>query len=294
MRRPQRNHEDSLDMLLDTMANMFGCIMFIAILVAILSGSGGLPSRDVSEAAVSATERGLEHLEQEVREMEEAAAFAERAFVDNREVRELLRIIAQLEQDRERALARLERATAIWQQVKTSESDFSKQLAATDAIRRAAEAEIERIEREMVRLRESRTVRARLPVERATRKRPKHVILRQGRFFEVYVGSGQDYGRPVSTDVVTQKVAGMTHISVVAGGGVRITEEIQREARWRSMCSSLDPARHFLYIVVFPDSYAEFSIVKQAAITAGLEYQVVPVDAESNLVLTPGTDFRTQ
>lgn len=294
MRRRHKNQNDSLDMLLDTMANVFGSIMFIAIIVAILSSSGSVARHIAKDFATDLSHHSIEQLRRQVLEIEEAANFSESSFADNSESKELMRILVHLNEMYNHAQSRRDRAELLWAQFVASESQYVSQQTQTESELNATEQEIQRIDQEIIKMREARTVRARLPVERATNKSPKHVVLRYGRFFEVYTGNGQDYSRPVATDVKLRRSGRQTHVSMVAGGGVRVTDDFGKVPRWVSLRRSIDPARHFLYIVVFPDSYAEFSILKQAALAAGLEYHVLAIDPDGELILVPGVDFRTQ
>ena len=66
----RKNHlPDSLELLLDTMCNTFGAIMFIAISIVVISQ---LSTKAIKEKApVEITEEYLEELREKVRELEE-------------------------------------------------------------------------------------------------------------------------------------------------------------------------------------------------------------------------------
>lgn len=289
--RSRRTDDDSLDMLLDTVANMFGGIMFIAMLVAIMTGAGGLFGGLASDAMRSEVFEVL-RLESDVRELSASVASLERAVeagqTESAEEDPLVTDIAEARVRLVEAQARLEAAENRRESLRERAGELSDSAADVEAEALRLQEEEQEIAAEIQAIRDSRVTEARLPITRRTNKGPKHLILSRGRIFEIYEGDGQDYSRPMNQDVSLSRSGQVDQVSMRATGGFPVDASLSKHPRWRNMINSLDSGRHYFQIGVYPDSYEEFILVKQAVLEAGFEYGLKLFPTGFVLYVAPG------
>ncbi len=299
MRRTLRSHTgESLDMLLDTITNMFGGIIFIAILVALMTGRQTVHKAEQVDAAADrvVTLRT---------DIEEGRSRSDRKTDLATFLQGLIRrpdtswdvTLTQLATDMKAAALRLDRAERQLAQLqdKRAPIDQKLQLASEQAGRqRMAIAQLEiAIQRE----KELRSVEARLPVTRITNKRPAHIVLARGRMFIV---DGCRGGLDALVDRAARDIElvprpqDCTEIVLLPNAGLRIDGHLERSSRWERLLQVATRDRYFLYLVVFSDTYEEFLLLRQLAVSAGYDYDVVPLSADDPLVMSPASQFTTQ
>jgi len=307
MRRRARSGftDDSLDLLLDTVANMFGGIMFIAMLLAILTaarsatapGEAGQSAASVYEALRLRTEvrAAAERVRRLERAAEDAAAAAQSDLPED--AMRLKAMRDRLDEDLADARERLEQAERI-------RDRLGEKFDSTAEIEQTASAEIERLREKRERLQgeiekalDARRSVARLPVTRRTDKLPVHMALSHGRLFVFHKHEGRPFARPVPNkqDVrIEDFIGGNQRVTLRDDGGFPVTEQIERHPRWRNLVRSVNHERWFISVAVYPDSYREFLQLKTAVLSAGFEYNIVPLEAGDPLVLVPAEGFTTQ
>lgn len=299
MRRARRNQTDeSLDMLLDTITNMFGGIIFIAILVALMTGRQTVQKTDQVEAAadrVVTVRTDIEEGRSRSARKTDLATFLQ-GLVRKPDMSWDV-TLTQLAADMKVAVQRVDRAERQLEQLqdKRVPIDQKLRLASEQAGRqRMAVAQLKiAIQRE----KELRSVEARLPVTRITHKRPAHIVLTRGRMFIV---DGCDGGLFAVVDetardiVLTPLSENRTKIDLRPNAGLRIDDDLAMNSRWRELLATAPPGQYFLYLTVRPDAYNEFLVLRQLAVSAGYDYNVVPLSADDPLILSPASQLTTQ
>lgn len=309
MARKSDLNDSSLELLLDTICNTFGGVLFLAMLVSLLLTQTRKRSELEAKAAdavpaVSAAdlvrldvraddmERELAQLQavvQDVREMGGQMAHpgyrekldAMQEAVHNaselaaRRVR-LLRDIA----DAQAAAARAARKTAATEREK---ADVERQLVAAQQRLEAAIRDRDQLVQSAIQLREQSAQTAtvsttgRAPRERETDKSEFGVMLKYGRMYLMH-----KYG-PTGREVNTQDF-------VVTPGLLNNSAEPKPNAGLDLKGKSLDttalrrylashPARDWYpCLVVHPDSFEEFLVLKAGLVSLGYEYRLMPTN----------------
>jgi len=285
-------------MLLDTITNVFGGIIFIAILVVLLTRSQVDRTSDRVRAAADRLvnlRTDLVETRTRAKRKQDLAAYLQ-ALVQRPEAtwqETLDRLNADIAAAKRR-LADDERQLAYLRDRKEPIDEKLRMAADHTAELRA---EIERLEATIRREKDLRRLEARLPVTRVTQKRPAHIVLTRGRMFIV---DGCDGGLepvvdPQARDVDLKPLSrAFTRIILRAGGGLPVNDDLPTSARWRRLRHVAPRSEYFLYFAVLPDAYEQFLILRQIAVAAGYEYDVTPVASEDDLILSPALQLHTQ
>ena len=295
---------DGLDLLLDTICNMFGLFIFVAMLVALLVSTRGsavepdvappdaelaVDARRLAERRVAALEQAIEAIDEEEIDADEAALADARALLEEaeREARRRATLLASLRDaiDDERA-----EATAVEESLPE------------------IEAEIAALEEATTRLRETKEISVRTPRRRELVGRlPVQVVLWRDRAHLV-----NDWSDPLAHPcdswctwneqaVVGEASEATVHYCWRAGGqhidrtvrlrpdgGVALLDgdgdgalDLERNREFRRIAAMLDPRRHVVSIKCAPDSFDAFTVFRAAIATRGFLYDVAPVEVDS-------------
>jgi len=301
MRRRKAEQGASLDLLLDTVCNTFGSLIFLALLVSVLlSRTSRTPSLDAAgtRAAVSETEIGrlqakrgrLEAAAEDVRSLLADA----RASIDLVASGEVLQMIDELqslqvrtredESNRIRVLMATAETQASTAAIRAAARGAAKRLDQTAAEVAQAAARLDRAKRmrEEMSSAGSGTNAAGLtvqgasiaPRERKTSKSEFGVLLRYGRMYLTH--RHLDGVQTVNTEdflVVPGWTTNEARARPAAGvplAAAGAAAEI--EARIRSY-----PSRTWYpCLIVHPDSFEEFQVLKNWLINRGYEYRLLP------------------
>jgi hypothetical protein len=296
MSKRDSGESDSLELLLDTICNMFGGVLFIAMLLAVLTGvkgEGVAKSAGVESIAEASDLRAkLIQLEHEVPGLEAAAqSLQSRAPSDSLNIGDLS---TRLDGDLKDAETRLAEAKKTLESLRQREQDFNSELSAaaenTSRITRSNNELKEQIAREQ----QSKVADARLPVTRRTEKQPLHLILKGGRIYEVFRFDPEN-GIGINTqDVTSQDIGDNVLITPRSDAGFPPTTSLARHPRWRNIVAYRTSNRYFLYLMVYPDSFDVFRSLRVESMRAGYEYDLVILPPAQQVILTPADEFNTQ
>jgi hypothetical protein len=316
MSRRRRAEESSLELLLDTITNTFGGILFLAILVSLLlrtsppsaERQNGPPSQVMSAAEHAEMEVKLEDVKDRVARLQrhaagEVARTPQAGLAPEDRVAALESTLVSLLEERARVgleTAELQRTAvaAAADAAKIAERALTAAQRYADAQRNrdAATAEAQQLEglRRIVERSEEPTVieqTAGMPTLRDTDKQQVGIYVRFGKLFLMHSwrdgvrhGPNPDYfvvspGRP---PVARPKPdAG---ISVMAG---TIDAEVARLLR------EFPPAEWVVAVVVCADSFDAFQLVKRAVVKADYEYNPIPLKP-GGAVFDSGGDSQAQ
>ena len=322
--RPAAN---SLDLLLDTICNTFGGVLFLAMLVSLMLAQTRRSSQAESTAsdprpAISAAE--LTRLESQ------AALLSHRIDADRRTLGSLrsladdlrdpaadrkLADMAAAEAERDKAESRhaslLSDVSATQGAVARAKSVGAARARDRDAVRQRAEwasRELTRVEKDRQELmasalrlskeqKDTAAVNAggRAPLERESTRREFGLMLRYGRLYCMKVPLGG--GLVVNTDDFTVTVKdhplGQKRNVAIAKpyAGIDLKGSGSRAQEIDRVLAKFPAERWYPCLVVFPDSFAEFLVLKTMLVERGYEYRPLPTDAE---VSDRGGDGRPQ
>ena len=293
MRRPRDTTQSSFELLLDTITNTFGGVLFMAILVAILLKMSGKTSESKVLESPSRTELiQLEsELSDELRKLEASrravdvqnALLAAFATVASRKQLEQLHAAAAtrdaLAAERMRTLKELTRTqTEIDTEVQEI-TDLDRNLA--DA-RRDAKAQRQALQSEI----KSRQRTAEMPVERRTAKMEVAMILRYGRFYSVYKRDQNLFRRQFNTDefVVIANEASTIRVTPKPYAGIAVDDTDESEGRISQRVGHYDPRKVYFAIGVWLDSFDEFVHLKKVLVERGFEYRLMLMEDGKSIV----------
>ena len=291
MSRRRHEPDDSLELLLDPICNMFGTIMFVALIAALLV----LTKSGVAvDEAVSAAER---RIESKSRQLEERADELERMLgaLPAGEERELDAAAA----DRmERALGEIARRQELIDRYSTSVRETRSNIATAGMQIEPMREELARIREAVGAARSSKDRQVRTPIEREVGLFEYTIILWQDRLYAVCDLSNRPRdacewlrtwnGRHVLDSRCSTPVFECSRVSIHIsrsivlreGAGIPCSDvqALQADAAFAALIASLDPAEDMIGFVVAPDSFDSFAAVKQAFLSAGFTYRVEPCD----------------
>lgn len=289
----RRAHPESLELLLDTICNTFGGVLFLAILVVMLlqqtgkSRIEGSPSRSpVSPEEVESLAARLEESAAELARLR--ANRASQELVVGRfapdEVRALLAERSAIRQKQDEVEQRVDELRAENAAASARIESTARENARTQDDLKAAVARNHQAKDQLERERETRVERVRLPVVRTPlRKQEIGMILRYGRLY-IWHRYGPGHVRlGLNTDdfaIVSEEGSALVTRPIPTRGVPLDDSPASREAVLRAL-RSFDPGTCYLSAVVRPDSYAAFRHLRNLAIELGFEYRILAGDTDS-------------
>ena len=291
----RRHHEpdDSLELLLDPICNMFGTIMFVALIAALLALTR---SGVVVSDAVSAMEREQASA---VSQMEGRATELERTLstLPAGEGRELDQAAA----DRvERALGEVARREVLIERyqdtVKTARENMDDVASQVEPMR----TELMRVRDAVEAARRSKDRQVRTPLEREVSLLEFTVVVWNDQLFAICDLTtrprdacewlrcwNQKHVVPARcTTPVFECSRVNIHIArsimLREGAGIKIgdIEALRNNPDFIALLKTLDPATDLIGMVVAPDSFDAFAVVKDAFLSAGFNYSVEPCEQQ--------------
>ncbi|MGA0420261.1 MAG: hypothetical protein ACO3P9_09540, partial [Phycisphaerales bacterium] len=295
---------ESLDLLLDTICNMFGLFIFVAMLVALLVSTRGsaiepeiappdeefaVDDRVLAERRRSALERAIASIDESEIAADEAALAEARAMLEEaeREVQRRAMLLASLREavDEERT-----EAQSIEESLPEIEAEIAALEDATTRIRETKEISVRTPRR--------RELVGRLPVQVVLWRDRAHLINdwsdRLAHPCDSWCTWNEQAVVPESSEAIVHYCwrAGGQHIDrairLRIGGGVDLRDpdgddwsDLERDREWRRAMSMLDPMRHVISIKCDPDSFDAFTAFRAAIAKRGFLYDVAPVEIES-------------
>ncbi|HUG91481.1 MAG TPA: hypothetical protein VML55_11635 [Planctomycetaceae bacterium] len=284
MKRASDADNGSLDLLLDTICNTFGGVLFISMLVVILlnmsSRQAALTPPDASaQAALVELERARSQTAAELRTLRDALSVQQQLErrIDDPGLREAVR---RLREERDARTTRTAQADAARSRISQAQIDVNRvalSLAELQAARTRAAATLEQVDREMAREMAVRTRTARLPKLRQTTKTEVPFFLRQGRLcaFARRTPTG-GLARNADEAVIRTDAAGVQTVEPVVPAGSLVNPAASSHADIEQKVAQFDKDRHFITLVVWPDSFAEFAVVKEILVRQQFEYRLLP------------------
>ena len=298
MSRRAAAHNDSLDLLLDTMCDTLGGILFICMLVAILTSQ---TIRDIAPSDPSAesgralrrlrsemtdSQARLTKLRQAVRQKEDL----QRQFSDP-ETLTLLESLHSLDDNSDELLkVRTQKLT----DVAESQVDLEETARELERLAQVMSDAQERLRLEKLRLENEASLRGRtseVPQQRATQKAEIPFFLKAGRFsgFAHQNEEGQIVHNEAESKIVVED-SGKKYIELVPGAGLAVAVDGSNVAEIARRLADFDKSEHFLSVFVFKDSFANFESLKNEMIRSGFEYHLVPFPDDARVYLGDQTE----
>lgn len=293
-RRRSSGENESLDLLLDTITNAFGGIVFMAILVAILVRDEAPESESTPrQSALESLERRRQKESLRTRIDSTAETVAQLKERADQLPPTLAADFANLE-DLNR---RYEVAAAQREQLTREEAEIAveaqEQMSSSENLQlRAAElrGEIEELEEKLARETERRTTTSELPRERSTNKQQIAFLFRRGRI--VRVMQGFDINRTLEPTDESQAdlIAPGDAYRVGAASGFS-QDDLER---FRSELDGLDANLDYLAVGIWDDSFESYAELRKLMVDAGIEHSLLIMRDGEAIRLGGGGQGRVQ
>ena len=274
MRRRNSQLDDPLDLLLDTICNLFGVVIFVAILAALLAGRPDLP-KSIELVSIPAIEISVLEIES-----------IERITAD--------RGIASGEAEVNRRQDRLDIQ-------RTQLERLRLDTAAAASLATLLQAENEALELELRAETDAKNVQLRTPRQRELAEMlPAQIVISNRRAYVV-----NDWSRVSRSNVIAERCVGWTtwnpdavdentstaiihhcyraggqdierQISLRPDGGIPITNvgDLQKNSQWVREIGWFDKDQFIISLKVAPDSFEEFSLIRGDLAARGFQYDV--------------------
>ncbi len=306
MSRRRTSKQDSLELLLDTICNTFGGVLFIAILVVLLLQQTGTGPAEPTPIAIPVSPVEIQsmtlRLEEVIEELERLrtnrasqdatlqtfAPEAIRQLLTTRSEAQLRQELVQTEVDQLLAantalVARVETLgienESVRDQLKEAQSRLQTLLAKLDTDRKSREQE------------------ARLPVTRSAGvKQEIGLVLRYGRLYvwHQYGAGNQRLG--LNTDdfvVISNEREGLvTRPKPTAG--VSLDGSPVSQDSVRRVLRRFSPKSCYLAVIARPDTYSGFRYLRDQAIELGFEYRLMPLNVDEPVTDRGGSGGKVQ
>ncbi len=281
----KRHHgSDSLELLLDTVCSMFGAILLIAILVALMAQTGKQDSPgdqaggEMLQRRVAVAEEDLANARRLIEQAAAAPAPDSNPLLE--EKRKLEEALAKARGERARAQREAESDPKnVVTDYSAEEEKLGKQLRPLERKMQQVNNEIRAYEQELARIEGrmkeissmiqkeagSRAVALRFPKERAQTKRPFNIICKFDRVYPLDLPSG---GRNEVSIRWVAKEGDSRESNPIEQAGWTTSADA---ARVESMLRGLSKSDHYIVLYVYPDSFEVFRAVREKATKMGLD-----------------------
>ena len=283
MSRRKAAAADSLDLLLDTICNTFGGVLFIAMLVIILANvsgnsAGTVPPTATAQQQLAKAHEDLIASQQELDTLRRAAleqSQLARLFSDPR----LKTLVAQSSTQQSTMTAAAAARASHLQDAAEAQAEANRVAQALQALDTAlanTRNQLAIVQQQLAAERQLRTRTAALPKLRKTSKRQIAFLLKGGRLHGyLHIDGGRTVRATAETREVTEGNA--TYLEPVPGGGTPVDPAGDKSGQLAQRFADWNPQQHFISISVWPDSFGHFPLLRQLLVERGFEYQLMPL-----------------
>ncbi|MBF0468852.1 MAG: hypothetical protein HQK61_08210 [Desulfamplus sp.] len=256
----------SFELLLDTMCNTFGGIVFIALLLSLLSQSAEINNlSSISDHSGTNYSGSNLSLKDDLNNNTDSDS----------SIKELLKKVEQVKSD----ISAKERKNQLENQIKIDQ----RRSASTQESIKSLEKEVVRLKQEIASSQKPRQRELRLPRLHKIEKSPVFIAIRQGRFYtitdvsysiaDLLSGSWGNSGRGYdASDNFIREYNNVIYIEPLAGKGQTIRKGSENMGKILQAISNINPQKEFVTFAVYPDSFSEFNYVKNIFIDRGFDY----------------------
>lgn len=293
----KRSVDDSLDLLLDTICNTFGGIVFISILVVILAnsasesvGSSAPPDAETrrlidNRRRLAESSARLDALRRAARQVEDLKD----RFSDPESVSLLADMTTmqsatdQLHQKRDSDLDNLADSQILMNETAQELERLRSTIAATRQTLNSAKKQLE----QEVAIR-SRT--SKLPRAESTTKKQMSFFLKEGRLCAFASIDASGNVRRNETESRVEVADGKQFAIPIVSSGLSVDPSGGNTDAIAAKFDGFDKDRHFLAIVVWEDSFEHFEAVKDTIVRLGFKYQLMPLAKDEKIYMGVAAD----
>lgn len=283
MRRSQSD-DSSLELLLDTICNTFGGVLFMAILIVILLQTSNraptLPESDVPAAELVELEQQLADVLAEVQTLHQAVAAQEQVLAQvapeslQESAAELAGLQAHRNALREAKLETLQQLSELEIKRQTLAAQLAELDKALSDARQTRDAAMRSLQAEQ----EARTQTAKLPKSRSTRKREVTLLVRYGKVYfpDNYSSSLTIKSLNLDDMIVLEDDRDGTSLTPKPYAGLPATDPAFAE-KLLARLKPHTPRGWYVAIGIWDDSFAQFAPLRATLVNHGYEYRLIPI-----------------
>ncbi len=286
-RRRQNQSDDSLELLLDTITNAFGGIVFLALLIVLIAGQSKSSTNNESSsqkdrAEYEAARQGMTKIVHELETAKQSLAIAKanRADLSSEDFENNLNELAMAQKENTKLL---KLQLDIEKSIKKTKEERAKldELMANDALKvKEKENEVKRKRAELEKEIQQRTVKSDLPKERATRKKQAVLMVKNGEMFVLHADRNvrslkinENHLTKCSDSDADIILSGRGSWKTMSGRGISLSNENEI----RDEISKHDRSRLYAAIVIWEDSFGYFDLIRRTCVDHNLEYRLIPL-----------------
>lgn len=301
MSRARRdNNGSSLELLLDTICNTFGGVLFISILVVILinlssDSAQSRPPDEIAQSELVEMQIELQKSQDRIQKLKnviEQQRSIESQFVDPdtkmivRNWTQLNADLTRLQERKEQTLSNISKDQTLINRV-ASESKQSS--AALVSVKEQYNSLLSRLRTEV----ETRSQSAKLPKLRRTDKSEMVFFLSQGYFASYAKKMGEGTYVPNTNEVVERTGPQGAYIEPVPSSGIKISSDDNsvQEALEKRL-SDFKSDQHYIAVFVSPDSFEQFAVLKDLMVKKGFEYRLEPHTSDQKVYIGPAQNAK--
>ena len=292
MRRRHSAINGSLDLLLDTICNTFGGVLFVAMLVVVMLRMTAKTADAIPREAVTEVELlELERQQAEVRTVLDSQRRAteqlssQQSLVDPAAA-ELWQQLTALQNERDvlidTRLATLGRTAKL----QASINQVTKALAEIESDEQDLKSRRAEVTLALDEERKSRTHDADLPRLRTSDKIEVQTALRYGRFYiwHKYDNYGIRSGLNTDDYIVLEDTPSSIVTTQLPYAGTPIDKSDESHQAVKARLGRFGSNRHYIQVTVWLDSFEQFRHIKEVLVTNGFDYRLTPAMAESQFI----------
>ena len=282
---------DSLDLLLDALCNMFGGIIFIALMIVLLTSES--TKATVSENSTSEFSHEIQTLKKRADLLEEEIdSILEETPESKNTIKELLETLNKTRVQKNKAGKFAEKSRQLAEEKENAVNNATNEIerlielenSLLERLRNPDESEVaEAIEEEIDSIKETeqkiesltrrRVVRSRLPREQLSSLGPLFIIVSNSKAY-IATTFDSDHGSFDKRDVTVKSAPGEWVYTPRTGGGFVVTESVSTHPRFIQLLRTFNKNRYLASMFVSDDSHKAFQHLRAAFIESGWAYNL--------------------
>ncbi len=287
MGRRKPEEADSLELLLDTVSNAFGGIMFLAILLSMLLKLSfkvePQATPDASGTSALATQgEQLEALVNELAVLQSAAALREesRGKLTDAATSESYAKVLALRQKRAEQEERIAKEIAAAASAQVELDRTVQEIAAQEKKSNELESEVAAKNKEL-HAQKGRSAQSVIPPHsRSTSKREVAIIIRFGRVYLQHDWSDDGLTRSANLRdfVVVEEADDSLTLTPIPTRGIAVTDSGEFKLSLQSLLRNHRPSERFICVAIWEDSFGKYQALKKALMALGYDIRLIPVN----------------
>jgi len=276
---------DSFELLLDTVTNAFGGILFLAILIILLvNRQTSVPDSVPVDAPQSLTNANqVKNLQSQI-SLLEVSIQVQRESLENltqndlegdyAKVAQLQQLLVELQASRESNVSSNQSLIDDLEKLKQQDHELRFQIESEKEMQASLQQELAK--RKLPQVRTALTPRL-----RETRKREFPMLLRYGRIYCPYTHDGSRNSRLFNSDdfIMLSNTINLASVTPKPYRGKAVIDAADLKEYLKTAFKYMDKDLDYIAIATWDDSFAEFNELRNAIVAIGFEYRIIPVES---------------